>query len=69
MIVYNKLFQLMESKGIQKTDLRQQGIHPRIFPKLERGELIRSDTINQLCKLLQCQPGDIMEYMEDLEDE
>lgn len=63
MILYNKLFALMDSKGIKKVELRERGIHPRIFSKLSRGELIRSDTIDQLCSLLECQPGDLMEYV------
>lgn len=63
MILYNKLFALMDSKGIKKVELREKGIHPRIFSKLSRGELIRSDTIDQLCSLLECQPGDLMEYV------
>lgn len=65
MICYQKLFDLMQEKGIKQNDLRNQGIHPRTFSKLKNNELIRSDTINQLCKLLGCQPGDILEYVPD----
>ena len=63
MILYDKLFALMDAKGIKKVELREKGVHPRIFAKLSRGELIRSDTIDQLCALLECQPGDLMEYV------
>ena len=71
MLKYNKLFVLMEQKGIKQITLRSQGVHPRTFQKLSNGELIRSDTIDQLCKLLNCQPGDFMEYVpvEDTEPE
>lgn len=65
MIDYSKFFKLLSEKGIKQIDLRNQGVHPRTFQKLQNGELIRSDTINQLCKLLNCQPGDIMEYLPD----
>ena len=67
MLKYDKLFALMEQKGIKQITLRSQGVHPRTFQKLSNGELIRSDTIDQLCRLLSCQPGDIMEYVPDEE--
>lgn len=65
MLKYDKFFQLMESKGIKQIDLREKGVHPRTFQKMANGELLRSDTIDQLCRLLDCQPGDIMEYVPD----
>ena len=65
-ISYNKLFALLESKRHSATYwLRQQGIHPATVNKLRKNERINSDTINELCRLLNCQPGDIMEYEED----
>lgn len=55
----------MKQRGIKQTHLRQAGVHPRTFQKLANGELIRSDTIDELCRLLDCQPGDLMEYVPD----
>lgn len=65
MLIYDKFFSLLKAKGIKQIDLREKGIHPRVFQKLKAGDLIRSDTIDQLCQLLDCQPGDIMEYVPD----
>lgn len=65
MLKYDKCFRVMESKGIKQINLREKGVHPRTFQKLANHELIRSDTIDQLCRLLDCQPGDIMEYVPD----
>lgn len=65
MIKYDRLFALMEEKGVKQITLRSNGVHPRTFQKLANRELIRSDTIDQLCRLLNCQPGDIMEYVPD----
>lgn len=67
MIVYSSIFDIMKAKGIRQTDLRDRGIHPRTFQKLANGDLIRSDTINELCRLLDCQPGDFMQYVPDPE--
>ena len=33
--------------------------------KIRKGELASKETLNTICKLLQCQPGDILEYVED----
>ena len=30
-----------------------------------KGEIASKETLNTICKLLQCQPGDILEYIED----
>lgn len=65
MLKYDKFFQVMENRGVKQIDLRNQGVHPRVFQKLANCEMVRSDTIDQLCKLLDCQPGDIMEYVPD----
>lgn len=37
--------------------------------KLRNGELVSWENIATLCKLLDCQPGDIMEYVEESEKE
>lgn len=33
--------------------------------KLRTSEIISKDTLNTLCRLLNCQPGDILEYIPD----
>lgn len=33
--------------------------------KIRKGEIASKETLNTICKLLQCQPGDILEYVED----
>lgn len=56
---YAKLFQLMESKGLKKFDLRKAGISPTIVDRLIKGHDVNTSTITRLCRLLGCQPGDI----------
>jgi len=36
--------------------------------KNSKAKAIRFSTLEALCKALECQPGDILEYMEDDED-
>lgn len=66
-INYNKLFELMKNKDIKKYHLRQQGIHAAVMDKLVKNKNVDISTIDKLCKLLGCQPGDILEYTLDEE--
>lgn len=65
MIKYDKLFSLMDEKGYKKIDLRKNGLNPKTVDSLVKGKSVTIDTINTICKLLNCQPGDIMEYIPD----
>ena len=64
-IVYNKLFELMQSKNIKKYDLRKSGISPTVVNRLVTNSHVNTLTIETLCRFLDCQPGDIMEYVPD----
>lgn len=33
--------------------------------KIRDGEIASKETLNTICKLLSCQPGDILEYIDD----
>lgn len=66
MIIYDKLFERLRTMGKNEYWLRLQGISPTILAKIktrERGLDYR--TINRLCKIMDCQPGDLMEYVPD----
>lgn len=66
MIKYDKLFALLEERKLSATNyLRQEGMHPSVVNKLRKNERVNTDTINKLCGILHCQPGDILEYIED----
>ena len=65
-IVYDRLFALIKERDKTEYYLRQNGISPSILDKLKhnRGGL-DARTIDKLCTLLDCQPGDIMEFVSD----
>lgn len=68
-ISYGGLFALMEQKGIKKVDLRKQyGFNPHTVDSLTKNKSVTVDTIMNLCKLLDCQPGDILAYIPDEND-
>lgn len=64
-VSYSKLFKLMESKNIKKVDLRKHGFSPTIVNRLVKNQNVNTSTIVELCKLLDCQPADIIEYIPD----
>ena len=65
-VSYRKLFELLNVKGIKKIDLRSTyGINPKTVDSLTKNKSVTVETIMQLCEILDCQPGDIMEYVPD----
>ena len=67
MIRYYKLFDLLNRTGMKKSDLRAI-LSPKTIAKLSKGEYISGEAIEKICKFLNCQPGDIMEYIEIAKD-
>ena len=37
----------------------------RTIQQMRNGELVAWSAINKVCRLLKCQPGDLLEYIED----
>lgn len=63
---YTKLFQLLEIKHISKYRLaKDKVVGGATLDKLmgKQSGHIDTRTIESLCKYLNCQPGDIMEYI------
>ena len=68
-ISYDKLFELMKEKGFSSYRLRKEKlISQAILQKLRIGENVDTRTIERLCAMLDCQPGDIMEYLPEETD-
>lgn len=67
MIKYYKLFDYLNRHDFNKTYLLEV-ISSKTLAKLSKGETVTTDTIDKICELLGCQPGDIMEYTEIVKD-
>ena len=68
-IVYDKLLKLMSEKGITSYTIKKNKIIGQAtLKKIKDGGDIDTRTISKLCKLSNCQPGDILEYVEDEEE-
>ena len=64
---YSKLWQTMERKKINKQYLLNHGLNKTTIYKLVRNDTITTETICKLCYLLNCKPGNVMEYMPPME--
>ena len=63
---YEKLFALMKEKGLTTYRIRKEKIiSETTLQKLREGKAVSTDSIANLCAVLNCQPGDIMEYVEE----
>ena len=68
MIVFDKLWKVMEEKGVSTYKLREDcGIDSKTVRRLKANENIETKTINRLCSVLNCRVEDIMEYVPDEE--
>ncbi len=64
MISYNNLWKVMKQKGIsQYVLIKRYGISPAQITRLKRNESVSTNTIEMFCRILNCQVGDIMEYI------
>ena len=66
MIRFEKLWQVMEKKGITTYVLREQcGIDSKTVRRLKANENTETKTLNKLCAFLNCRLEDIAEYIPD----
>lgn len=58
----------LREKGYRSTRIRNEKIlSESTMQKFRTGEMVSTDNIERLCRLLDCQPGDIIEYVPDEE--
>ena len=63
-ISYNKLWKLLVDKKMSKADLRKAaGIAPNTMTRLRRDEEVTLTVLNKICKTLDVNIGDIMEFL------
>lgn len=67
-----RLDRVMADRKMSLTELAEKvGITNANMSNLKTGKVsaVRLSTLNTICKILKCQPGDILEYQPDLEFE
>ena len=69
MISYAPLWKTMKRKGATTYTLRNKGKEENIsgstILRLQKNESVSTNTLNTLCKILDCKLSDIIEYMPD----
>ena len=57
----------LKKKGYSSTRIREEKLIGQSYlQQLRRGELVSWKILNIICSLLECQPGDLIEYVEEL---
>lgn len=62
-VCYGKLFHLMIDKKITNSQLKEKaGFSANIITRLKKNEYISLDSIERICKVLDCGVDDILEF-------
>jgi len=71
MAIILRLDRVMADRKMSLNELSEKvGVANVNLSKLKTGKVsaVRFSTLNAICKVLRCQPGDILEYAEDEDD-
>ncbi len=64
MISYNKLWKLLIDKGLNKKELiKLSGVSSSSIAKMTKGQNVTTEVLCKICKVLNCNFGDIMDYI------
>ena len=70
MIVFHKLWQTMKAKGISTYALREDyNIESRTIRRLRANQNVTTNTLDKLCRILDCELDQIAEYIADEESD
>lgn len=65
-VQYNRLFKLMIDRKMSTSDFRKQaGISANIIAKLKHDSYISFDSVEKICKVMNCGVDDILEFIPD----
>lgn len=68
-ISYKPLFHVLLDRDIKKEELRKlTGISSSTMAKMSKNEIVSLKVIDSICKALNIQPGDMLEYIPDKEN-
>lgn len=70
MIIYKDILNKLKDSGYNTTKIRKENILPQsTLQRLRENKPISTETIDVLCTLLKCQPGDLLGHIPDNESE
>ena len=66
-LCYKKLWKLLIDHDMTRADLRgATGIAPATIAKMSRGESVGASVLERICASMQCNIGDIVDYVPDV---
>ena len=69
-VCYKKLWKLLIDKDLLKKDLRAMtGVSPTTMSRLSKDENVSTEILSKICTVLNCDIGDIIEYVPDKEED
>mgnify|MGYP000552159594 FL=1 len=69
-VSYKQLWKLLIDKDMMKKDLQKEaGISWATLTKMSKGEVVSTEVLMKVCKVLHCDVGDIVEFIDDGESE
>lgn len=69
-VCYKKLWKLLIDKDLLKKDLRvMTGVSTTTMSRLSKDENVSTEILSKICTALNCDIGDIIEYVPDKEED
>ena len=67
-VCYDKLWKMLIDKRMNRTDLKEMaGISFNVLAKMGKGETDSLESLHKICIVLNCNIGDIMEFVDETE--
>ena len=67
-VSYDKLWKMLIDKRMNRTDLKEMaGISFNVLAKMGKGETVSLESLHKICIVLNCNIGDIMEFVDETE--
>lgn len=63
------VLEALKAAGYNTNRIRKEKLFGEsVVQQFRRGEIVSNNALAKLCELLQCQPGDILEYVSDVQE-
>ncbi len=68
-VCYDRLWKLLIDKKMNRTELKDMaGISFNVLAKMGKGETVSLESLQKICRTLECNIGDIMEFTDEEAD-
>ena len=64
LIDYGPLWETMKRKGVSQYRLLQEGVDNKTLDSLKKNKNITMLTLEKICAIVGCQPGDVVRFIE-----